>query len=72
MPQYHMAGLEPPETPIELIRERYESSEQFVTDALDWMSVHVEDIAEIAMGLYVQSSAYATMLEDIADGVVEL
>ena len=74
--QFDMAGLEPPRNePFQTVAERYEQSERYLGDALDWLSSHAHEhapLCNMAMDFYRNSPQFWTMVEDLCDGVVEL
>ncbi len=63
--RFHMNTLEPPDSNDAII-EAYESSEEFVTDALDWAIENpTPELIEAALDPYRASARYATALDDI-------
>ena len=75
MPQFHMAGLEPPTEPLDTIAERYEASARFVDDGLSWLSDNAHrypQLVELCLSFYRDSPEFTTVCEDIADGCDEL
>ena len=71
MPRYHMAAMEPPESTIDQAIDAYVTSEQFITDALDWVGVHGwkhPKLVEAICDYYAESPQCATVAEDIMDG----
>ncbi len=68
MARFDMDTLEPPDG-NEAIIEAYESSEEFVTDALEWAIENpTPDLIEAALDPYRASARYATALDDIEAG----
>lgn len=68
MSRFYMNTLEPPED-IDAVTERYEASDEFTTDALEWAFDNpTPAIIEEAREEYRGSSKYATAIDDIATG----
>lgn len=51
--------------------ERYEASDAFLTDSLDWVGTHAykyPQLVELIQAIYRVSPEFETAVEDIADG----
>lgn len=66
MSRFHMNTLDPPDDPVAAV---YESSGEFVADAIEWAAENpTPELIEAVLDPYRASARYATALDDIEAG----